>query len=87
MSARLAEEVVGRFTVQVRGDMVTVSGNHHGEAMDRDTVVSRIQFYRKLSERKKTGQFYVGTLRACERALELLDASLAEIAVEAEGRS
>ncbi|WP_243612950.1 hypothetical protein [Shimia aestuarii] len=83
MSARVATETCGRFTIQVRGFLVTVSGKHHGEAMAREDVVSRIKFYRKLTEKPKTGHFYAGTLKACERALELLDASFAEAGEDA----
>jgi hypothetical protein len=79
MSGAAAEDRVGRFWVQVNKGLATVAGDFHSETLGRDGLASRIRFYRRLAGREKTGHFYQVTLRAYERAMVMLDASLADV--------
>ncbi|WP_136440338.1 hypothetical protein [Pacificoceanicola onchidii] len=53
---------------------VTVAGRYHSEQLDLAGWQSRLKFYRGLRDRDggRYARFYVGRVRACEKAIEVL---------------
>lgn len=70
---RTMSEQCGRFTLLINREagFVVISGEHHQAQLDKAELRKWIGFYRRMVA-GKTGEFYVGTLRAHQRALELL---------------
>lgn len=67
------EEKCGRWTIVVnrRAGYATINGDFHSGQFDRAELRSWIAHYRRMVA-GPTGDFYVGTLKAHQRALELL---------------
>lgn len=66
-------EQVGRYSIQVAGGRVTISGKRHSDTMDRAALVGWIAFYKRLAAKPYFGVFYTSSVAAHERALALLD--------------
>lgn len=66
-------EQCGRFTLLINREagFAVIYGEHHQGQCDKAELRRWIGFYRRLVA-GKTGEFYVGTLQAYQRALELL---------------
>ena len=71
-------ERIGKFEVSVDASSktATVSGPNHTANFDLVSLQSRLRFVRGLSKRPKHGHNYVESVKAHERALQLLEACL-----------
>lgn len=72
---RTMREQCGRFTLLINREagLAVIWGEHHQAQCDKAELRRWVGFYRQMAA-GKTGDFYIGTLRAYRRALELLTA-------------